>query len=419
MAHLRSIYKIILIIIGAIILGRIISMADSKHHWYGDETPAFLEKISDKAEDYIDRAYTDIYLNGGDGTGDDTGVIEGITNTTDKIQKGAGEILDAAGNIINDNGSSLMETASGIFSSARGLLEEAIKVLQKAYPDLGIDLPEISAPTVTPDPNYIYSSIPGLTVEVVDVGQADCILIYNGSDAMIIDAGNNEDGPLLVDYLHSLGITHLDYVVGTHAHEDHIGGLDDIIRSFDVDTIILPVVSNDTSTYASVIAATERSDAETVYASENASFTLGGASFSILACEPVVDETNINESSIVIRLDYDDASFLFTGDAEKVNEQDMLSRGVDVDCDVLKVGHHGSYTSSSSEFLAAVSPAISVVSCGTDNDYGHPHEVTMEALDNANAAIFRTDLSGTVRINTDGQTYEVSTVATNTNGAED
>lgn len=392
------------------------SKADSGHYWIGDDTPSALTGVFDKAGDFFKEKINNV-REGGDGTGDTTGVVDKLLESEDAVVSGANVILDAAGGVI-DSAGDYMQKAGGIFASAGDLLAEAAKVLKETYPDLHINLPDSNtANASSPSPASLYSDAPGMTVEFIDVGQADCILVYTGQDAMLIDAGNNEDGPLVVDYLRSLGITHLDYVIGTHAHEDHIGGLDDVIQAFDVDTIILPVTPTNTYTYTDVLDTAYASPSDTLYASEDASFTLGTASFSIVACNPVEDATNLNESSIVIRLDYDDASFLFTGDAEKANEADILARAENIDCDVLKVGHHGSYTSSSSEFLSAVSPAISVISCGEDNEYGHPHEVTMQALDEANTAIFRTDLSGTIRINTDGKEYDVTTFMTNTDGA--
>lgn len=295
--------------------------------------------------------------------------------------------------------------------------------------DAGVNEKATDTVTVNPDGDVLsvaplspadtvsdYSSVSGLTVEVVDVGQADCILAYTGDDAMLVDAGNNEDGDLVVDYLQSMGIEHLDYAIGTHAHEDHIGGLDDVIDAFAIDYIMLPLTPSDSATYASVLAAANRSYAEQIAPAEGYTFSLGDAVCTVLCCEAADDEDDLNQSSIVIRLDYGDVSFMFTGDTETPNEEVMLQSGLDLDVDILKVAHHGSYTSSSPEFLKAVSPEVAIISCGEGNDYGHPHDVTLENLETEDAAIYRTDELGTIRVTTDGQTYSISSHATDTDG---
>lgn len=246
-----------------------------------------------------------------------------------------------------------------------------------------------------------------LTVHFIDVGQGDSILIQAGNEAMLIDAGTNESGDVVTAYLESLGISHLDWVIGTHPHEDHIGGLDDVIREMDVDRVMMPPKEHTTKTFEDVLDAIADKNLTITLPEVGDSYALGSGQFTILG--PVNDYgDDLNNWSVVLRLDYGNTSFLFTGDAESTAEEDILSTGLPVEADVLKVGHHGSDTSTSQAFLDAVSPDFAVISAGWDNDYGHPHQTTLDKLMAAQVSLCRTDLQGTVLITSNGQDLDVS-----------
>lgn len=231
-----------------------------------------------------------------------------------------------------------------------------------------------------------------LRVYYFDVGQADSILIVNNGESMLIDAGNNDDGDLVVNNLQKIGIKKLNYVVGTHPHEDHIGGLDDVINNIKVGTVMMPRTSTTTKTYEDVIDAISSKKLKITVPKVGKTFNVGNAKCEVMSIED--NKENLNACSIVIRLEYNGISYLFTGDSEKVNEDSRSWPQTDV----LKAGHHGSSSSSSKKFLEQVNPKLIVISCGKNNDYGHPHKETMERFKKLGAAIYRTDESGDVLI---------------------
>lgn len=258
--------------------------------------------------------------------------------------------------------------------------------------------PQTTAPAQT-EPEY-------LTVHFIDVGQADCALLVCGSEAMLIDGGNAADGMDVTRYIQTLGIDKLDLVVGTHSHEDHIGGLATVLRNFDADTIW---ISDFTYTNATVnhflnAAAAQKTPVTEVDPGET--FELGGAEITVLG--PVQSGyEDVNDLSLVLMVEFGDTRFLFTGDMEQLAEGHMLDYwGEDFDwhADVLKIGHHGSYSSSGYRLLREVAPTWGIISCGYQNEYGHPHESTLSRLRDAEVTIFRTDLMGTVIASTDGET---------------
>ena len=236
-----------------------------------------------------------------------------------------------------------------------------------------------------------------LTVDFIDVGQADSILIMTQDKAMLIDAGNNEDGEDVVEFIKSKGITKLDYVIGTHPHEDHIGGMDDVIKNFDIGTIYMPKITTNTKTYEDVITEIENKNLQISEAKKGDTFFLGNANCEFMT-DSILDKNNLNLSSIVTRITFGNTSFLFTGDAETENEETRTWPKTDV----LKVGHHGSDTSSSEEFLKQVSPKTAIISVGKDNDYGHPSDETIKKLQNLGTTIYRTDELGTIELISDG-----------------
>lgn len=246
-----------------------------------------------------------------------------------------------------------------------------------------------------------------LEVHFIDVGQADSILIKAGSDSMLIDAGSNNASDFLVNYIKSQGINKLNYVIGTHPHEDHIGGLDLVIDTFEINKIFMPKQISTTKTFEDVLTSIQNKELKVTSPKVGATYNLGLSEWTILA--PYQEKyDNINNSSIVIKLEYGNNSFIFTGDAEEISEIEMLNRG-GLKSEVLKVGHHGSSSSTSLDFLNEVNPDYAVISLGLDNKYGHPHVEVIERLNNKNIEILKTDELGTIIFISDGNNLEYIT----------
>ncbi len=222
-----------------------------------------------------------------------------------------------------------------------------------------------------------------LQIHTIDVGQGDCTLIVCEGKTMLIDGSESSAAPAIQAYLQKLGVTHLDYVAATHMHADHIGGLPAVMAEMTISHVIEPVYADSlvptTKTYERYLDAIEASGASYEALTAGDSFTLGGAAVTVLG--PVGEEKDeMNNTSLVLKLVYDDVSCLFTGDMEADAEEEILLNGGDVSANYLKVGHHGSDTSSSALFLEKVRPDYATISCGVDNKYGHPCDSTMEAL---------------------------------------
>ena len=246
-----------------------------------------------------------------------------------------------------------------------------------------------------------------LQVYYFDVGQADSELIcLPTGEHILIDAGTSSTQEELVRQLRSLGAETLDLVVATHPHADHIGGMAAVLEELTVEQIVMPVTSGDstptTQTYETLLDAIEAEGLTVTPAQAGEEiWNGGGASLQVLAPN-AQSYGDLNDYSVVLRLVYGADSFLFTGDAEETSEEEMLSRGYTLSATVLKCGHHGSETSTSQPFLDAVRPQYAVISCGVDNDYGHPDQVTLDRLEAAGAEVFRTDLQGTIVASTEG-----------------
>ncbi|WP_434641837.1 stalk domain-containing protein [Thermoanaerobacterium thermosaccharolyticum] len=254
-----------------------------------------------------------------------------------------------------------------------------------------------------------------LTVSYIDVGQGDSILIQTPSGKnMLIDAGVSEMGSTVVSYLKSKGINKLDVVIATHPHDDHIGGMPDVINTFNIGTFYMPKVTTNTNAFENLLNALKNKNVNSVYVKARNNINLDSDITAKFLAPNSSSYDNLNNYSAVIKLTYKNVSFLFTGDAEKESEQEMLNKGYNLKADVLKVGHHGSDTSTTADFLKAVSPKYAVISVGKNNDYGHPNQSVLDRLNNAGIKIFRTDLNGTVVATTDGNTITFNVNPTST-----
>lgn len=240
----------------------------------------------------------------------------------------------------------------------------------------------------------------GLSVHIIDVGQGDSIFISCEGKNMLIDGGVPDKTSTVENYLKNQNAAYLDYVVGTHPHEDHIGGLVDVVKNFDTDKIILSDAETNTQIYENLLNTIASKNKKITQAVPGSSYSLGGAKFTILA--PLRTYEDLNDSSVVIRLIYKKRSFLFTGDASKESEADMLHKGENLSADVLKVGHHGSSTASTPAFLKAVNPKYAVISVGTGNNYGLPNSSVINRLKDMGIVTMRTDINGTIVFYSDG-----------------
>lgn len=242
-----------------------------------------------------------------------------------------------------------------------------------------------------------------LTVHFLDVGQADCILLTCGGESMLIDGGNVDDGSTVVAYLQDEGISTLDYVVCTHAHEDHVGGLAAVLAAFPAEAVWCPVTDFDTKAFRNFRMYAEEQGCRLVMPELDGVYALGGATVTVLGPREAYDDPN--NTSIVLRVCLGDCAFVFSGDAEWQSEAAILDAGCDVSCGVLKAGHHGSSTSNSYRWLLEADPQAMVISCGKNNDYGHPHEEVMSRLADAEIDVLRTDMQGHIVCVCDGESY--------------
>lgn len=248
-----------------------------------------------------------------------------------------------------------------------------------------------------------------LQVHFIDVGQGDAILVQSPSgENMLVDAGDNDYGSQVVNYLHSQGVKELDIVVGTHPHADHIGGLDTVINSIPVKNIYLPQVTHTSRSFEDVLLAVKSKGLKINTARAGITIPFKGVQSKFIA--PVEEKyEDLNNYSAVIKLNYGLKSFLLTGDAEHESENQMLASGADLKTTVLKIGHHGSSSSTGYNFLKAAAPEYAVIMLGKDNPYGHPHRETLSRLTAAGIKIYRTDRNGNIVISTDGKNINIKT----------
>lgn len=235
-------------------------------------------------------------------------------------------------------------------------------------------------------------------VHFIDVGQGDSVLLLSGGQAVLIDAGTAESGAAVVRYLEELGVTELYGAVATHPHADHIGGMAQVIEAFPIEHFYLGPETQNTATYSGMLDALEEAGVQPVIPADGDELVFdSGASLTFLGPADDVPKNNLNDRSLITLFRAGDQDVLFMGDAESAAEESLLAHHPALTCDVLKVGHHGAATSSSEEFLQAVRPSTAVISCGVDNDYGHPSDQTLQNLSLAGVDDVRiTAQSGTV-----------------------
>lgn len=260
-------------------------------------------------------------------------------------------------------------------------------------------------------PNSANAASGKLEVYFIDVGQADAALVLCDGYSMLIDGGNVEDSSKMYSFLKNRGITELDYVIATHAHEDHVGGLAGALNYASAKAVYCPVTTYDSKAFQNFEKAVNKNGISITVPQKGTTFALGAGECRILA---VNTGSDTNNTSIVLRVTYGDTSFLFTGDGEREVEQAILDSGEEIRSTVLKVGHHGSETSTGYLWLREVMPQYAVISVGKDNSYGHPADEVLSRLRDADVTTFRTDLQGDISCVSDGKTVTF-TVSRNRN----
>lgn len=246
----------------------------------------------------------------------------------------------------------------------------------------------------------------------IDVGQGDSEFIeLPDGKTMLIDAGTYKSADTIISYIDGLGYSKIDYLVGTHPHADHIGGMADVVKAFDIGQIYMPNASTNTKTFENLLTTIQDKNMKVKTAKAGMNITKSESlGFSVDILAPISEKYDgLNNYSVVIMIEFGENRFLYMGDAEKTVEDELLDGGTDVQADVIKVGHHGSKTSSSAEFVKAVAAEYAVFSLGEDNDYGHPHKQTVDRWNKIGAEMYRTDEKGTITISSDGSNITVDT----------
>lgn len=242
----------------------------------------------------------------------------------------------------------------------------------------------------------------------IDVGQGDCTLIQSGETNILIDSGTQESGSVVYKYLRDLDINYIDYFIGTHPHEDHLGGASAVLSTIDVGTVFLNFDGSSSFFYERFVDTLIKKSIKPIVPDMDCIYEAGP--FKVKFLSPKKDFEDSNDNSLVAKIEFGDIKALFMGDSERAVESELLREKCDLGADILKVGHHGSRYASSQEFLNAVYPSVAVIQCGVGNSYGHPHKEALKRLSSINSTVLRTDESGNIILSTDGNTIsQVST----------
>ena len=276
---------------------------------------------------------------------------------------------------------------------------------------LGDNTEESSTVTVVSESGDVPTHINNTLIShYIDVGQGDSEFIeLPDGKTLLIDAGERTSSETVISYIKSLGYTKIDFVVGTHPHSDHIGGLADVIKTFDIGQIYMPNATSTSKTYEYLLNTISNKKKKIKTAKAGVKITSSTEpAYSVDILAPVnKDYDDLNNYSAVVRIKYKNRSFLYMGDAETLSEKEMMNKNTDLTADVVKVGHHGSYSSSSDKFVKSTGAKYAIFSLGKDNDYGHPHDQVVKRWQKYNAEMFRTDECGTITIYSDGDSLNV------------
>ena len=286
---------------------------------------------------------------------------------------------------------------------------------QKDSAGLKESVQQTSAPKASESSAALPAADGELVMHFIDVGQGDCIFLQTGKANMLIDSGNPEDGPEVSDYLSALGVTEINAFVGSHPHEDHLGGAATVVRSFNIDEMIMTDCVSTSFFFEKLLNSLDERNVTVTEPPVGGVRNVGDMRVEFLA--PLELGGDMNNNSIIMRVTFGEISAMFTGDAEELAERELLLENVNLKSDILKVGHHGSSYSSSNEFLRAVSPKIAVIQSGIGNSYGHPHAEALSRLSACGAKVYRCDEQGTIVLKTDGKTITRGKPAAVTEGA--
>ena len=270
---------------------------------------------------------------------------------------------------------------------------------------------ELSEPTPAASfytDNLSVDSTDKLSVHFIDGGQADCALLLCGGESMLIDGGNAADSSLLFSYLKKLNVTSIDYMICSHAHEDHVGGLSAPLSTMEVKNVFAPKKEGTSKAYNNFKTKVAEQGLEIINPQSGDTISFGGCTVEFFL-PAALGSSNMNNTSIICKITFGNTSFLFTGDAEREEEQNIIEQGCNLRADVLKVGHHGSETSTSYVFLREVMPKYSVISVGKKNSYGHPSEAVLSRLSDEGSEVYRTDISGDIIMESDGTNISITT----------